>query len=125
LPIPENLPKPTASETAEGFQAIGEAAALAANVDLDDRGRINSLNSMLRDDRKDHHLHRLICAGFYVTGIACLMMFLVLVAHYILPSSRRFLDAEQVEKLQSFLFSGTVGGLLTTAAKRVKGGPGA
>ena len=46
-------------------------------------------------------------------------MFIVLVLQYVLPTQARFLDAESTSRLQTFLFSGTIGGVLTGVGNRM------
>lgn len=77
------LPQPTLAEAFEGPNALKEAAALAADVDLFDRQKINEFNSLSRVDRKEDHIHRLIVCGLYVVAGCCLIMFLVLVSQYV------------------------------------------
>ena len=39
-------------------------------------------------------------------------------AHYLLPTDRHWLDADQLSKIQSVLFSGSVGGVVTLVANK-------
>lgn len=119
MEVPRKLPAPTPEELVEGNRAIGEAAALKAGVDLSDRKRLNEFNALLRSESKERHLHNVTLCGIWVAGCAVAAMFVVLVLHYVLPPGARFLDAADVQQLQTFLFSGVIGGLLTRVAERV------
>jgi hypothetical protein len=115
------LPQPRIDELAEGENGLREQAALSAGVDLNDREKLNALNSLGRSDQKEVHLHRCTVVGIYTVTVACAIMFFVLVSQYILPDRYRFLTGEEQEKLQNFLFSGAIGGLLTGAISKVGG----
>lgn len=117
--LPDHLPQPTPGELSEGSQAIGEAAAMAAGLDMSDREKLNRVNDLFRTDRRESHFHRVTICGLWFAASMFALMFLVLVLHYILPDSKRFLTVEQVGHLQAFLFSGTLGGVLTGAVQKV------
>jgi len=114
-----SLPQPTKDEIVEGSDGLKEAAALGANVDLSNREKLSQFNSLGRSDKKEDHIHRVTVCGIYVVAGCCLVMFLVLVSQYTLPEKLRLLSQDDTSKLQAFLFSGTVGGILTGAGSRL------
>lgn len=116
-----NLPQPSKAEATEGTDGLKEAAAIAADIDLSDRAKLNAFNSLNRNDAAESHIHKVTVCAIYVVGGACLLMFLVLVSEYILPERYRPLTEAESTKLQSFLFSGAVGSLLAKAVSRIPG----
>ena len=114
------LPRPRRAELIEGPDAFREAAALAADIDLAHRQTLNDFNELGRSDNRERHLHIVLVLGIYLVGACCAVMFLVLVAQYILPPRLRLLDEPDTSRLASFLFSGTVGALLSAGASRLK-----
>jgi hypothetical protein len=113
------LPQPTAEEATESTDSLKEAAALSADIDLSNREKLNQFNSLGRGDLKEDHIHKVTVCGIYVVGAACLVMFLMLVSEYTLPHAYRLLTDDESNKLQSFLFSGTIGGILAGAGSRL------
>lgn len=110
--LPENLPQPTPEELSEGTQAIGEAAAMAAGIDLSDREKLNNFNDLLRSDSHETHMHRItVCATYLGFGLSAFML-IILVSCYTIPSRFRPLDKDEILSLQGFLFSGVLGGFL-------------
>ena len=79
---------------------------------LSDQENLNKKNELARSDKVGAHLHRAQVIGIYVLGAAICFLFLVLAWHYGAATSYRFLTPEQLDKLQNFIFSGTIGGLL-------------
>ena len=61
-PFPE-LPRPRPAELIEGPDAIREAAALAADINLARRRALNSFNELGRSDSREKHLHIVLVAG--------------------------------------------------------------
>ena len=86
--------------------------ALQSGRELANKENQNKLNELTRSDSVSRHLHIAQIIGIYVLGFAICVLFLVLVWHYGASTSWRFLSPEQLDKLQNFLFSGTIGGLL-------------
>ena len=116
--LPE-LPRPSPADLIDGPDAIREAAALAADVDLSRRRALNDFNELGRSDNRERHLHIVLVLGIYLVGICCAAMFVVLVAQYTLPARLRTLDEADTTRLATFLFSGTVGALLSAGASRL------
>ena len=114
------LPRPSPDELIEGPDAIREAAALAADIDLSRRRALNDFNELGRSDNREKHLHVVLVLGIYLVGACCAFMFLVLVAQYSFPARFRPLDDQDTTRLATFLFSGTVGALLSAGASRLK-----
>ncbi|MCD0417284.1 hypothetical protein LOC51_08660 [Rubrivivax sp. JA1024] len=79
----------------------------------------NKKNELERSDKVNGHLHRALVISIYVFGTAICCLFLVLCWHYGASTDWRFLSPEQQSKLESFLFSGTVGGLLAGFGKTI------
>ncbi len=121
---PIKLPLPVGKEIEEGTDAIAEAAAVAGGLDLSSRADLNKINSLLRRDKMDGHLHRILVVGLYVAGLCIAGMFVSVVWNMSVPPARRFLDAAELSALQSFLFSGTMGSAITAAARKVGGQAG-
>ena len=114
------LPRPRPDELSEGPDAIREVAAFAADVDLSRRRALNDFNELGRSDNRERHLHIVLVLGIYLVGACCGFMFLVLVVQYTFPPRLRLLDDADTTRLASFLFSGTVGALLSAGAGRLK-----
>lgn len=114
-----NLPQPTAKEVSESETGLKEAAAFAANVDLSNQKKLNQYNKLNRDDRREGHIHRITVFGIYFVTACCAIMFFVLVLQYILPKDRRFLDLADEARLQTFLFSRTIGSIVTRFSGRL------
>ncbi len=117
--LPE-LPRPRPDELIEGPDAIREAAALAADIDLSRRRALNDFNELGRSDNREKHLHVVLVLGIYLVGVCCAFMFVVLVVQYTFPPRLRPLDEQDTTRLATFLFSGTVGALLSAGAGRLK-----
>jgi hypothetical protein len=109
-----SLPAGPPPELPEDANSLGEAIGLAAGIDLSNREQLNRLNQLIRDDGVQGHIHKVLVCGVYVVAVCAGLMFVVLVMHYICPSY--FLSAQAADDLQTFLFSGTVGGIVTKGA---------
>jgi hypothetical protein len=114
-----HLTLPTPEEATEGTQAITEASALAAGVDLSDRAKINQLNQLWRTDRVDTHVHRILVCGIWMVAAAAFLMFAAIVANKLLPMERRFLGEKELREIYEFLFTGGMGGVVTEAARKM------
>lgn len=79
----------------------------------------NKRNELARYDSVSRHIHIAQVIGIYVLGFAICGLFVVLTWHYGASTNYRFLSPEQLDKLQQFLFSGTIGGLLAAFGKGV------
>ncbi|SRR6266576_6122236 len=115
---PLELPQPTPDEAAEGVQALGEASAIAAGVDLSDRKQINEFNQLLRTDRADNHLHRIVVCGMYLAAATAAILFMVIVLNKMLPIGKRWLGADELKEIYEFLFTGGFGAAVGFAGKR-------
>ena len=116
--LPLQLPQPTAEELNEGSQAIGEAAAMAAGIDLSDQEKLNQRNDLLRVDNYESHVHRLTICSLHVIFWLSAIMLAALVSQYVLPERWRLLSNEDAARLQAFLFSGALGSFVTGVWKR-------
>lgn len=117
--LPQKIPSPKPEQIIEGKAAISEAAALAADVDLSDRKKLNEINELSRKNDREDHVNRIIIGVLYFAAVLCGCMFLVLVSQYVLPARVRLLTTEEAYRLQSFLLSGAIGSGLSTAASRL------
>jgi hypothetical protein len=115
---PLNLPQPTPTEAAEGTQALGEASAIAAGIDLSDREALNKFNQLLRSDRADGHIHKLVVCGMYFVGLMAAILLGAIVLNDVMPADRRWLSDAELKEIYQFLFSGGFGGVLGFAGKR-------
>ncbi len=113
------LPRPRPDELSEGPDAIREVAALAADIDLSRRA-LNDFNDLGRSDNREKHLHVVLVLGIYLVGACCAFMFAVLVVRYTFPPRLRPLHEADTTRLATFLFSFTVGALLSAGASRLK-----
>jgi hypothetical protein len=114
-----DLPGLDPAEAEEGTDAIAEAAALASGTDLSDVQALSRIRRLIRSDTVDSHVHGVLICGLWITAFAVGCMFLVLVWNQSTPTSWRFLTPEQESELYKFLFSGAVGGGVTTIARRL------
>jgi hypothetical protein len=87
--------------------------------ELRDQQNLNKKNQLARTDSVGRHLHRAQVAVIYSGALALGLLFLVLFWHYGASSNYRFLTAEEVNKLQQFLFSGTIGTVLGAFGRRL------
>jgi hypothetical protein len=118
MPEPYELTQPTAEEAAEGKQALGEATALAVGADLSDRRQLNEVNELFRADRANTHLHLISVCAVWVIALGAFALFASLILHMILPSRMRFLDADDIKQITSFLFTGVLGGVITKGGEK-------
>jgi uncharacterized membrane protein len=123
-PIPLDLPQPTPEEIFEGPQALKEAVALEKGLNLDNRQQLNKFNSLSRADKFDDHLHFIMIFGLYALFAIVAMMFVTIALQYVLPDKWRYLSEDDTYKLQEFLFSGVIGGIIATLSKRIISGNG-
>lgn len=84
---------------------------------LADQETLNKKNELARSDSVSKHIHVAQIIGMYVLGFAVCALFFVLTWHYGASTNWRFLSPEQLDKLQQFLFSGTLGGILAAFGK--------
>lgn len=77
---------------------------------------MNKLNRLIRADGFHSHIHKVSVCGIYLIGTAAAAMFVALVLHYLFPD--HVLSPDQASDLQSFLFSGGLGALLTKGVKQ-------
>lgn len=119
------LPDPQPSDLSEGADAVAEAAAMAAGTDLSNRKDLNRFRQLLRDDKREGHIHAILLLSLWVGSLLILAMFGVLVWNMSVATSCRFLTPEQMQTLQQFLFSGFIGGALTAAGRKLAGNNGA
>lgn len=117
--LPPKIPPPRPEQIVEGKAAISEAAALAADVDLSDRKKLNDIRELSRRNDREDHVNRIIIIGLYFAAALCGCMFFVLVSQYVMPERMRILTIEDTYRLQSFLLSGVIGSGLSTAASRL------
>jgi hypothetical protein len=113
-----NLPQPTPIEADEGTKALGEASAIAAGVDLSDREAINKFNQLLRLDKADGHMHKLVVCGMYFVGLMGAILLGVIILNKIMPLDKRWLGDAELKDIYQFLFTGGFGGALGFAGKR-------
>ena len=107
------LPQPTPEEAGEGKKALEEAAAMAVGADLSSRAELNKINALFREDRRDTHLYRCTVFALWTVATVFVLLFIALAAHKVLPHQYRFLDANEVNSLTEFLFTGFLGGAVT------------
>lgn len=112
------LPQPRPNEATEGPQAIGEAAAMAAGADLSSRESLNKFNILLRNDRVDDHVHRIVVCGIYLISICLAGLFVTWIWHVGSPARMHFLDVKELDGLKGFLVSGGIGAGITGIWKR-------
>jgi Flp pilus assembly protein TadB len=86
---------------------------------LSDQENLNKKNELARNDSAGKHMHYAQLIGLYVLVFCVTALFVVLAWHYGASANWRFLSPEQQDKLQQFLFSGTVGGVLTGFGKNI------
>jgi hypothetical protein len=79
----------------------------------------NKKNELARSDSVGRHAHIAQILGIYVLGFSVSALFVVLAWHYGASSGWRFLTPEQLDKLQQFLFSGTIGGALAAGSRGI------
>jgi hypothetical protein len=115
---PLNLPQPTPIEAGEGTQALGEASAIAAGIDLSDREALNKFNQLLRSDKADGHMHKLVVCGMYFMGSMAAILLGAIVLNDVMPLDRRWLGDTELKEIYQFLFTGGFGGALGFASKR-------
>lgn len=118
MALPAQLPQPTSAELGEDKQALGEAAALAVGADLSDRRQLNEVNELFRADRANTHLHLISVCAVWVIALGAFALFVSLILHMILPSRMRFLDADDIRQITTFLFTGLLGGLITKGGEK-------
>jgi len=113
-----NLPQPTPTEAAEGTQALGEASAMAAGVDLSDREALNKFNQLMRSDKADGHMHHLVVCGMYFVGVLAAILLGAIVLNEVMPMNKRWLGESELKEIYQFLFNSGFGGVLGFAGKR-------
>lgn len=111
------LPNPTPAEASEGQDALTEAAAFASGTDLSNRKQLIDLNRLIRGDRVETHVHRIVVTGAWVVAIGVFASLIMLFYHKLTPESWRFLTKDQVNEIYQFLFTGTLGGLIAKGAE--------
>ena len=116
---PARLPEPNATELGEGSQALTEAVAFATGTDLSSRQETNEINRLIRGDKAEQHVHRILIVGAWVVAIGVFGCFAVIVWHKTMPESWRFLKETQIKEIYEFLFTGLLGGLLTKGGERL------
>jgi hypothetical protein len=117
------LPQPTKDEISESGDGLREAAAIADNLDLASIKKKNQWNELDRTDSRERHIHRVSIWGIYIFAFCCFVMFIVLVSQYILPDKWRLLTDDEGSRLQAFLFSGLIGGVVTSVGRRFSRSP--
>ncbi|OWV90215.1 hypothetical protein ATY78_17190 [Rhizobium sp. R635] len=103
-------------EIPEDAKSLGEAMGLASGLDLSSREQLNKINRLVREDGMDTHVSRVVVCALWIIALAALIMFLVLVAHKVKPDL--WLTDDQLNSLQSFLFSGGLGAGITGLGKK-------
>lgn len=105
-PPPSNLPT-----------WLGDSKARAEEKNWDKEGK-------LRGQEEKNHLIWLRVYGWVVVAFLVVFAFLFLgslgswAAHYLLPTCWHWLSADQLSKIQSVLFSGSIGGVISLVAQK-------
>lgn len=96
---------------------LGDVQARAEERNWDKEGK-------LRGQEERNHLLWLKCYGFVILLFLLFFTLLFLgslgswAAHYLLPTCYHWLSADQLSKIQSILFSGSIGGVVSIMAQK-------
>lgn len=107
-----NLPTTPPPELPEDEKSLGEALGMAKGVDLSSREQLNKFNELLRKDGVEWHINIVKVTGIWTVGLSAMAMFVTIAVHKIYPGI--WLSTDQLSDLQNFLFSGSVGALVTS-----------
>jgi hypothetical protein len=113
------LPEPTPDEASDGSKALTEAAAFAAGIDLSNQQQLNNIRRLIRGDKVETHLHNILMCGCWVVAIGVFASFAVLFWRVLAPENLRFLSENNINTIYKFLFTGTLGGVVTKAGERL------
>ncbi len=117
-PKKPRINKRSASNKKDDASAREESVIISANQDLETVKREAKIERIKRDNYRDGHLNIMLIIGLWMIGITAAIIFLVLVAHKLKPDL--WLNTEQVNDLQNFLFSGGAGAFLGGGIKKYK-----
>ena len=115
------LTQPGPKDVTEDENSLDEAYALKNKIDLSSKEQLAAINRADRADRVDGHLHLITVCSVYLVSILCAIMFLSLVYNKIAPDKYRYLSGDDLSGIYQFLFTGTLGGLITGFGKRFLG----
>ena len=73
-----------------------------------------------RRERYQAATHWVIVAGVGMIGIAVVIVLTVRIIHLVLSPSKQWLSAEQIAEIDRFMFSGTMGGVLTSVVRKLQ-----
>ena len=76
-------------------------------------------NDFRRRQRLKDAVNWLFVGMVSVGGLALILLFGTWVAHLFLPDQYHWISADQVDRIQVILFSGTISSLLTLVGKRI------
>ena len=74
-------------------------------------------NELFKSEQK--HIHWIFIGGLWVISVAAALIMLIRAAHFVIPDCWRWLDAENLQNIDKFLFSGLFGAFLALYAKYV------
>ena len=70
-------------------------------------------------DKKKWHIHTILIISIWSMFIIAGIVLIVRAVHFILPDSLCWLNAEKLQNIDKFLFSGAFGGILAKYAKYI------
>jgi hypothetical protein len=74
-----------------------------------------------RSERYKSCIHWISVIAIALIGLTIVAVLIARIIHLILPTNRQWLTSEQAHSLDEYLFSGTVGGVLTQAIRKIQG----
>jgi hypothetical protein len=82
---------------------------------LDPTGESKKVAGFFGKERK-WHIHRIGIMSLWVMFIIAAFILVIRTSHFVIPESWRWLDSENLQNIDKFLFSGAFGGILVKYA---------
>jgi hypothetical protein len=114
-----DVPAPSPEDTVEGSESLAEEVVFASGRDLRSHRTRQQIDRLLRLDKVQTHLHRVVVCGLYLVAISAAFMFFTVVVHYTTPLV--YVTPEQLADIKQLLFSGAVGAAVSGLAKKYLG----
>jgi hypothetical protein len=117
---------PHQAEPEDILQIIAQAANAARDASLkaDAKAKLEQnrlFGDAKRAERFQSCIHWVTVIGVCSTGITVIAIFIIRAVHLVLPVDHQWMTADQIHAIDTFLFSGFVGSVLTQGVKRLQG----
>jgi hypothetical protein len=112
------LPRIDESQITSDLKSSAEAQILSSGNDLKQAQNQRAVDDERRKNGIQSHLNIITIGSFWLLALSAGTMLLTLIYHFIMPVSKQYLTADQLNNLKQMLFSGGVGAAISQLSKK-------